>query len=129
MNIVLFHKNEISKPLSRRDHRAKHIIKVLRLEVGQSFKMGIVGGDIGDATLTSIDEKELCFEVEIKDKTREPYPLTLIAGFVRPNSVKRILRDASSLELRGSSGPQLILQKNPIEILIFGTISTRSHFT
>ncbi len=97
MNVVLFQKNEVDKPLSRRDNRAKHILKVLRLSPGEKFKMGIVGSNMGMATLKAVSEKEISFTVELGDMPESLHPLTLIAGFVRPNSVKRILRDATSL--------------------------------
>ena len=52
---------------------------------------------MGTATLTEVSEKEISFTVELGAMPESLHPLTLIAGFVRPNSVKRILRDATSL--------------------------------
>lgn len=97
MNVVLFNQDELNRPLSRKDNRAKHILKVLRLNLGESFKMGIVGSYMGTATLTGVTDTEITFETELGAMPESLYPLTLIAGFVRPNSVKRILRDATSL--------------------------------
>ena len=82
MNVVLFQKNEIDKPLSRRDDRAKHILKVLRLSPGEKFKMGIVGSNMGTATLTEVSEKEISFTVEL-GAMPERLCNTSHAGFIK----------------------------------------------
>ena len=97
MNVILFETEELSKPLNIRDHRAKHILKVLRLNPGETFKMGVINGKMGEGIFIGVDEQQLNFSFELKYMPKSLYPLTLIAGFVRPNSVKRILRDATSL--------------------------------
>lgn len=95
MNIILFE----NKPnfIPRTDQRALHIRKILKLETGDSFRAGIIDGPVGIVTILGHDEKG--YDVEWRE-TGPPvglYPLTLIAGFVRPISAKRILREAASL--------------------------------
>jgi len=95
MNIILFE----NKPnfIPRTDQRALHIRKILKLETGESFRAGIIDGPVGIVTILGHDEKGYTVEWQETGPPVEPYPLTLIAGFVRPISAKRILREAASL--------------------------------
>ena len=56
MNICLFSKSEIDKPLHQNDERAIHIRKVLHKKEGESFDAGIINGMAGIATITKISE-------------------------------------------------------------------------
>ena len=58
MNICLFNPDEIEKPLSIKDERAVHIIKILHKKEGDTFTAGITGGKAGRALITKIESKE-----------------------------------------------------------------------
>ena len=49
MNIVLFEAEEVYLPLARQDARAKHILSVLRREIGDTFDVGVINGPRGKA--------------------------------------------------------------------------------
>ena len=66
MNVILFETEELSKPLNIRDHRAKHILKVLRLNPGETFKMGVINGKMGEGIFIGVDEQQLNFSFELK---------------------------------------------------------------
>jgi len=95
MNIILF--DDIPKFISLTDIRGKHLKKVLKLREGDSFRAGLVDGPLGEVLITATGSEG--YEVEWKETTPavEPHPLSMIVGFVRPISVKRILREAASL--------------------------------
>ena len=98
MNICLFDKEEIKNPLSKKDERAQHIIKVLHKKAGDEFDAGIIGGAAGTARITKIsDDGEIFFEFEAKSAGKKLYPLTLIIGFPRPIQLRRLLRDVAGL--------------------------------
>lgn len=111
MNICLFTKKEISKPLDIRDPRAQHIIKILHKNVNDSFSAGIIDGEAGTATITAIDTHEeqvsdgrktytagtISFSFEPKSNGKPLYPLKMIIGFPRPIQLKRLLRDLAGL--------------------------------
>lgn len=97
MNIILFEDDNIPKKISIKDNRAKHILKILKLKTGDKFSCGLVNGPSGKGSITSIDPDWVHFAWE---KTSNPvplYPLTLLIGYTRPISSKRILREAASL--------------------------------
>lgn len=97
MNIILFEDDNIPGKISIKDNRAKHILKILKLKPGDVFYCGLVNGPSGKGSITSIDPEWIHFSWE---KAADPvalYPLTLLIGYTRPISSKRILREAASL--------------------------------
>ena len=96
MNICLFSKEEIDRPLELKDPRAQHIIKILHKKEGDSFTAGIIGGMSGSAVIDSIKEK-LTFTFTPESEEKKLHPLIMIIGFPRPIQLKRLLRDMAGL--------------------------------
>lgn len=97
MNIILFEDKNIPEKISIKDERAKHILKILKLKTGDEFNCGLVNGPSGKGLILLIDNEWIHFSWK---KTADPlplYPLTLLIGYTRPISSKRILREAASL--------------------------------
>lgn len=98
MNIVLFHPDEIDSPLPLADHRAQHLLQVLRKGPGDSFVAGIVNGAAGEAQILSLSAAEgLRFRFTATSDGMALHPVRLIIGFPRPIQLKRLLRDVASL--------------------------------
>ncbi len=99
MNICLFEKSEISKPLSFDDVRGDHIIKILHKKQGESFTAGIIDGQSGTAVITKIDEaaRQIFFEFTPTGDGKPLNPLKMIIGFPRPIQLRRLLRDVAAL--------------------------------
>ncbi len=95
MNIILF--ENIPKYLPRTDERAVHIRKILKLKAGDVFKAGILDGPVGEVRIVTADDAGYTLEWRETGPPIGLYPLTVITGFVRPISAKRILREAASL--------------------------------
>ncbi len=95
MNIILF--KDIPKKISIKDKRGQHIIKILKLKTGDEFNCGLVNGPSGIGSITSIDQDWIHFTWEKTVDSVPLYPLTLLIGYTRPISSKRILREAASL--------------------------------
>ena len=99
MNICLFDKDEISKPLSFDDKRGSHLLEVLHKKQGDDFTAGIIGGASGVATITRIDEsvRQIFFEFKATGDGKPLNPLKMIVGFPRPIQLRRLLRDVAAL--------------------------------
>ena len=95
MNIILF--TDIPKYLSRTDERALHIRKILKLKSGDVFRAGILDGPAGEVRIIAADDKGYTLEWTETGPPVGLCPLTVMTGFVRPISAKRILREAASL--------------------------------
>jgi len=100
MNIVLFEADEVYRPLDRQDSRAKHILNVLRREIGDTFDAGVINGPRGKARVERIDKDNLILEFELNETDPPLYPIDLIVGLSRPQTNRRILREATSLGVR-----------------------------
>jgi len=97
MNIVLLEKVEHEGLIPSHDERSSHILKVLKLQPSNSFKMGEINGHSGTATIETIDSEGIHYRYT-KERDRIPlYPVTLFVGQVRPICMKRILREAVML--------------------------------
>ena len=95
MNIILFSEKPSLIPLE--DERAKHILSVLRLKVGDSFKAGIINSSALKCKIDCIDDKGIHVTSEEGEDLSELYPITLLLAEVRPISMRRIFREAVSL--------------------------------
>ena len=82
------------------DWRAKHIIEVLRAQIGDSVKIGIFNGKLGIAHIASLSQQS--FEVTLKIKSEDlsllppcPAPVRLFIALPRPKAARRIVQLAS----------------------------------
>ncbi len=101
MNIVLFEKDEITKPLPLSDIRGRHIIKILKFGINESFDAGIINGEKGKALITDISENHIYFTFT-KDESYESkkHPVILITSFARPPESKKILKNISTIGVK-----------------------------
>ncbi|CAA6824543.1 MAG: conserved hypothetical protein TIGR00046 [uncultured Sulfurovum sp.] len=95
MNCILLPKNatSITEPT-----QITHIKEVLKSQVGDSLIIGEIGGKIGKATITSIDDHE----VQLRDVTLDKNPpaklnLTVVLALPRPKVLRRLIMDMTSL--------------------------------
>jgi len=101
VNLVLFHSEEIARPLPRSDARAEHILGVLRRKTGDSLDVGLANGPRGKATLLCVTAStlDLGFTWEPSPPPLPP-PTTLIIGLPRPQTARKILQDAATIGVR-----------------------------
>lgn len=99
MNRILFEQDEVGKPLPSDDDRAKHLTRVLDVDVGDVVEIGVIGGRRGTGTVTRRDRDgvELSFDFDDEHSVDEPYPITVLLGHPRPIVLKRILKDLTTL--------------------------------
>ncbi len=140
MNICLFSEQEINEPLSTKDERGEHIIKILHKKEGDTFFAGIINGSAGNALITKIEDKKIFFKFEPTASEKPLYPLKMIIGFPRPIQLKRLLRDISALgvsevHLTGTElgeksymKSNLAEHKNAYKMLVDGTVQAGGTF-
>lgn len=96
MNIILFDGFPEGGFIPASDERASHILNILHLRQGDSFKMGIINESEGEATIEAVSDDGIT--VSYKSSCKPVlYPVTLLCAQVRPICMKRILREAVSL--------------------------------
>ena len=97
MNIVLFDSSETNRPLPLSDERARHILRVLRRDIGDAFDVDEINGPRGKARIESQDEHGLRLHFNWAPPHAPPPPTSLIIGLPRPQTARDILRDATTL--------------------------------
>ena len=97
MNVVLFEPEEVGRPLARSDARAVHILEVLRRGAGDELDAGLVNGPMARATLTAVNQREICLTFKWGNPPPPLDPITLIVGMPRPQTARKVLEEATSL--------------------------------
>ncbi len=101
MNIILAEAEEIvDRQLTLIDYRAEHIVKVLRSEIGDRLRVGIVNGLRGFATITTLRKKHpfaAILDVQLQEPQGILPPLDVILALPRPIMLKRILSQLTAL--------------------------------
>lgn len=104
MNILLIESFYKTYTLRRDDPRAEHILKILKMGVGDTLFMGVEQGPIFKAKITCINpnkELTLTFIEDSYQTPPPPFPITLILGLPRPQTARKILQQASTLGVQG----------------------------
>jgi len=77
------------------DHRADHLRQVLRSTVGESIRVGVVGGQCGDALITGIDASGITLSVALNEQPPARHRFDIVLALPRPKMLRRILRTVS----------------------------------
>ncbi len=84
-----------------RDERARHIVQVLKSQMGDTLRVGKTDGLLGTATITAmILPDEIALNVQLDEQPPAPLPLTLLLALPRPKMLGRLLRDVTSLGVK-----------------------------
>ncbi|MGB1543753.1 16S rRNA (uracil(1498)-N(3))-methyltransferase [Spongiibacter sp. UBA1325] len=98
MNLLLLQPSDFSgaDTVQISDARAQHIRKVLRAELGQQLRCGVLNGQLGSAEITGLGST---IELRVNLNTPAPakLPLTLLLALPRPKVARRIIRSATEL--------------------------------
>ncbi len=97
MNLLLFHPDEITRPLPVADPRGRHLLEVLRRSVGDEFDAGLINGPRGRGRLDGVDRDALHLSFRWEATGPDVDAITLLLGLPRPQTARDILRDATTL--------------------------------
>jgi RsmE family RNA methyltransferase len=98
LNFLLLRPDEIDAAglATLRGRRAEHVRTVLRAEVGQELKAGVLGGQLGTATVRSVGADRLDVATSLHDEPA-PTPDVLLLAVPRPKVLMRMLAHAAAL--------------------------------
>ena len=100
MNLILFDKEELNRELAYSDPRAVHMGRILKLDEGDEFLAGLIGGPKGRGRLLSRESRGWRIGFTPLGESPPLHPLTLVLGCPRPPTARRILKDMCSMGLR-----------------------------
>jgi 16S rRNA (uracil1498-N3)-methyltransferase len=101
MNIILAEAAEIADGrLTLTDHRAEHIVRVLRAAIGDRLRIGVINGRRGIGTVAVLQSRpslSVTLALELPEPVGEMPPIDLILALPRPIMLKRILSQVTAL--------------------------------
>ncbi|WP_282373364.1 16S rRNA (uracil(1498)-N(3))-methyltransferase [Pseudomonas sp. PS02290] len=80
-----------------RDRRLKHMQEVHRSEVGDSLRVGRMGGLLGSAQLLRLEAREAELSVSFEHAPPAKLPLTLILALPRPKMLRRVFQTVATM--------------------------------
>ncbi|WP_439105923.1 16S rRNA (uracil(1498)-N(3))-methyltransferase [Congregibacter sp.] len=94
MNLLIFEADELDahKQLHLRGRRLRHLNDVLKLQSGDSLRLGQLNGDIGQGVIRAIDNDLAVIAVTLDRASPGPLPLSVVLALPRPKMLRRILR-------------------------------------
>jgi RsmE family RNA methyltransferase len=105
MNIILLEKQEIkNSAVLLTDRRAGHLVKVLQVKPGDSVRVGIIDGPMGNGAVLAVNSRypfQVELEVQFPEKNAEkpaekPF-IDLLLALPRPIMLRRIFSQAAAL--------------------------------
>jgi 16S rRNA (uracil1498-N3)-methyltransferase len=97
MNMVLFTRDEINRPLPFSDERAEHIINILKFKPGDYFDAGVVNTGTGRALIEKIENSNIYYSFSFTDYRMARNPVSLITAVTRPSEAKKILKNSATI--------------------------------
>ncbi len=80
-----------------RDRRLKHMQEVHRSQVGDSLRVGCLGGLLGSAQLLRLETREAELSVEFDREPPAKLPLTLVLALPRPKMLRRVFQTVATM--------------------------------
>jgi 16S rRNA (uracil1498-N3)-methyltransferase len=102
MNIILLHHDDFitDETCTLYGARALHIRTILKAAVGDTLRVGLLDGLLGQGSVLTLDENCVSLRVQLQDLPPRPLPVTLLLALPRPNMLGRLLRDVTSLGVK-----------------------------
>ena len=103
MNCILLPSSAIEGTCAHINDSAhiSHIREVLKAEVGDTLKIGMLGGKLGTAVISGIDERVINLEhVALTTEPPSKLDVTVVLALPRPKVLRRLIMDMSALGVR-----------------------------
>ncbi|MGV6396052.1 16S rRNA (uracil(1498)-N(3))-methyltransferase [Pseudomonas caspiana] len=99
MNLLLLEDADFIAPdrVVLRDRRLKHMQEVHRAEVGDSLRVGRIGGLLGNAELLRLESHEAELRITLDSAPPAKLPLTLVLALPRPKMLRRVFQTVATM--------------------------------
>jgi len=102
VNLLLLHQDEFAADgcVTLRDRRFKQLTQVHKIEVGDSVRVGIINGLMGEAEVLQVFSDRVTLKPECLSRPPPPLPLVLVLAMPRPKMLRRCLRMIAELGVK-----------------------------
>ena len=102
MNLVLLDDGDLTADGGAVLHgaRARHVHEVHRAAVGDTLRVGLLGGQVGEGVVTALAPDEVVLSVRLFSCPPAPLRIDLLLAMPRPKMLRRILAAVASLGVK-----------------------------
>ena len=101
MNLLLLNPQQINNDSALVTGRQlKHLISVQRAAVGDSIRVGVINGMMGQGLISALNSQSASIQFSLDTQPPPPLPLTMILALPRPKMLRRILQTISSMGVK-----------------------------
>lgn len=101
MNLLLLNPQQINNDSALVTGRQlKHLISVQRAAVGDSIRVGVINGMMGQGLISALNSQSASIQFSLETQPPPPLPLTMILALPRPKMLRRILQTISSMGVK-----------------------------
>lgn len=102
MNLIILFEDDFidDNKVRLKGRRLKHVLSVHKAEIGDTLRVGILNGKMGEGLITELTKSVLEMEVKLIDNPPKPSNVKLILAMPRPKVFKRILQDATAMGVK-----------------------------
>ncbi len=102
VNLILLYTSDFIDPHHVRisDRRFQHMRNVHQAQTGETFRVGVLDGMIGQGEVITIGEHQVEIRVHFDQAPPKPLPLQLIMALPRPKMLKRTLETVATLGVK-----------------------------
>ena len=79
------------------DRRHEHIRRVLKTEIGDTLRVGLLNGLSGSGTVVKLSDKQTHLQVDLDESPLPRHPCDLILALPRPKMLRRVFRTAAEM--------------------------------
>ena len=98
MNLILIDPQEVAQEqVILEDRRREHIRKILRSQVGDTVRVGIVNGLLGRGVILELNRERVVLRLTLDTPPPPPPTTDLILALPRPIMLRRVLAQATTL--------------------------------
>jgi 16S rRNA (uracil1498-N3)-methyltransferase len=77
-----------------------HLRKVQRAKFGDSVRVGMINGLMGEAVITALDSEQASLQVSLDTPPPDAIPLTLVMALPRPKMLRRTLQTIAAMGVK-----------------------------
>ena len=99
MNILIFTNADRldAKRIRVTGNRLQHLTQILKIQVGQSLRVGELDGLCGQGTVLALDDSQGLLSIDLSEPPPPKLALTLVLALPRPKMLRRLLRTVAEL--------------------------------
>jgi len=103
MNLVLLEQAEVEagRDVALSGRRYDHVKTIHRAKVGDSLRVGVVDGCVGEAVVTEIDDHEVRLSIgELAEPAPAPLKLVVCVALPRPPTLNKVLQQLTAMGIK-----------------------------